>query len=159
MCALLIVFDWRKIYFTLLSWTYALTRCRMSIKYLLLAEILLSIIKTEIYLMFIIYFYWNWNWIDCKNQGHFHHLHFSFMQEILTIILWEICRWQDLQIIGKFYAHWAHTFAIPIPIAFLSTFCSFHFFIFVEIVDTSWRVGSVGILYLDLDTVQNVKKS
>ena len=94
-----------------------------------------------------------------KNQGHFHHLHFSFMQEILTIILWEICRWQDLQIIGKFYAHWAHTFAIPIPIAFLSTFCSFHFFIFVEIVDTSWGVGSVGILYLDLDTVQNVKKS
>ena len=157
MCALLIVFDWRKIYFTLLL---SQTWCRMSIKCLLLAGIFLTVFKTEIYFDVIIYTFPGIGTVLIgKNQGHFHHLHFSFMQEILTIILWEICRWQDLQIIGKFYAHWAHTFAIPIPIAFLSTFCSFHFFIFVEIVDMSWGVGSVGILYLDLDTVQNVKKS
>ena len=42
---------------------------------------------------------------------------------------------------------------------FFQLFAVSTFFIFVEIVDTSWRVGSVGILYLDLDTVQNVKKS
>ena len=119
MCSLLIVLEWGKIYFVLLF-----SRWLISIKYVIVlcSRLRICLEKSFLYGTRLI----------GENQGHSIHfyLHFSFMQELLTIRLWEICRWQDLQIIGKFYAHWAHTFAIPIPIAFLSTFCSFHFFNF-----------------------------